>query len=98
MVAPRHVFFFVCGHYLLGTRFLLFSIVRSCYGRHGGGMTSRELLFCSFFFPFPSQGTLTRQYPAVKYPHHTFFGFPILLSSHLVEFFIEKHPNFLSDL
>jgi hypothetical protein len=65
MVAPRHGFFLVCGHYLLGTRFLLLFIVRSCYGRHGeeGGMTSRELSFV--FFPFPSKGTLTRQHPAV---------------------------------
>ncbi len=48
------VFLGVCGHYLLGTRFPLFFIVRSCYGRHGGADDLKGIFFFFlFFFSFP---------------------------------------------
>ncbi len=81
-------FFGVCGHYLLGTRFPLFFIVRSCYGRHGGGDDLKGTFFCLFFLLSLLKELWLGNIQGlgevdVKYPHHTFFwcSFPPVLPS-----------------
>jgi hypothetical protein len=65
MVAPRHVFL---GSWALSSRYpfsFAFHSKVMLWTSWGGGGNDLKGTFFFVFFPFPSQGTLTRQHPAV---------------------------------